>query len=192
MADGRINSLTNKLTTAQLATYFATLRLAIDDPAFTSDTPYILVSDLFLNHEQRIDQIEIDFPAFKASTNESIATIESRLDDINHERGELVYSAFVNWQNTTITKTEYVNKNFINNVEEVVFDRLGFYFVSPILNWVTKLEIQATSNPMTSSERNRNPHFFYDSQSYISMNLVDSSGSATDNGGVWIRIYKWV
>jgi len=58
MADGRINSLINKLTTAQLATYYSTLRLAIDDPAFSTDTPYVLVSDLFLGVKTDITNLQ--------------------------------------------------------------------------------------------------------------------------------------
>lgn len=112
-------------------------------------------------------------------------------NSIESKIGNLVYSARISWQNTTISVTTHVNKTFIGTIQEVAAEKLGINLISSNANWETDLEIQATSNPDSNVSVNRNPHFFYESPNYISMHLIDSSGAPQDNGSVWIRIYDW-
>ena len=96
----RINELTNKLTTAQLATYYNTLRLVIDDINFstgtTGDMPYVLVSDLFLDHETRIsDNVTAIAENATAISNNAtaISNLQPLIDDIDWTDATKVSSA---------------------------------------------------------------------------------------------------
>lgn len=118
------------------------------------------------------------------------------LADVKAAYGPLVYSAYVKWDDSAITIWANINddgdgNNFIASMSEVDSNKLGIYFNTAMTNWKYKLEIQATANPETTTSVNRNVHIFYESSSYISLHLIDSSGNPVDDGGFWIRIYDW-
>lgn len=140
--------------------------------------------------DERMDQNKTDINTLKTNVGDKVTESE-----VNASRGTLVYSARVVWDDSTITKTEFINNkngsSFISSISEVDSNRLGIYLSSSDSNWQTNLEIQATSNPQTTVSINRNPHFFYEAATYISMHLMDSGGSPQDAGGFWIRIYDW-
>ena len=135
--------------------------------------------------------IEKDSTVVYTPTQDYHPTNKTYVDNkIINTVGELVFSAHIDYGNGAIDRTTYFNKNGFIFSAQVVGEVLQLYLSNSDTNWPTHLEIQATSNPDAGS-KNRNPHFFYQSDSFISGVLVDSSGNNDDVGSIWIRIYDW-
>lgn len=123
-------------------------------------------------------------------------TLKSGKDLIYSIVGVLVYSARIDKNETSVSVTEHYNNdgsgsNFISSVSGTT-GTLDLFLTTPDSNWETNLEIQGTANAGTGSDAiNRNPHFFLNDNTRISMYFVDSSGNAASSGAVWVRIYDW-
>ncbi len=188
MANSRIYNLTELTDLPDFENWLDSLMIAGDASGLDAAVkiPLTYLQDQITTNKNNIYQNIADI-----EYNLDLINQKTTLTEVENDRGTMVYSSFITWDNSTITKTEFKNElssnEFILSISEVGSNELGLYLKNTLTNWQTKLEILLTPN-----RGNRTLSAVYNSSSYISVVSYDSGGNAKDDTNFWIRIYKWV